>query len=83
MQDVKSQVRKFIMDNFVMGSNAPSFADGDSFIEHHIIDSTGFLELVSYLEETYGLTVEDDEMTPDHLDSLDNIEAYVRQKKSA
>ena len=83
MLDVKSRVRQFIMDNFVMGSNAPKFSDRDSFIEQHIIDSTGFLELVSFLEETYGLTVEDDEMTPDHLDSLDNIEAYVRHKSVA
>ncbi len=83
MQDVKTQVRKFIMDNFVMGSSAPVFSDADSFIEQHIIDSTGFLELVSFIEETWGFTVEDDEMTPDHLDSLDNIDAYVRSKRPA
>jgi acyl carrier protein len=80
MLDVKAQVRQFILDNFVMGSDGPSFTDSDSFMDRHLIDSTGFLELVSYLEETYGFTVEDDEMTPDHLDSLDNIDAYVRRK---
>lgn len=81
MQDVKTQVRQFIHDNFIMGSNGPRFADGDSFMDQHIIDSTGFLELVGFIEETYGFAVEDDEMTPDHLDSLNNIEAYVKAKR--
>ena len=83
MADIKSLVRQFIADNFIMGSNGPKFADADSFMDQHIIDSTGFLELVGFLEETFGFTVEDDEMTPDHLDSLNNIEAYVKAKRPA
>ena len=78
---IKAQVRAFISDNFIMGSEAVKFADGDSFLEHHIIDSTGFLELVTYIEETFGFTVADDEMTPENLDSLDAIEAYVTRRR--
>lgn len=80
MTDIKGQVRTYIADNFVMGSNAAKFADGDSFLDLHIIDSTGFLELITYLEEKFGLQVEDEEMTPENLDSLDSIEAYVTKK---
>ena len=80
MQDIKAKVRAYIMDNFIMGASANAFKDNDSFMAHHVIDSTGFLELVAYLEETYGIAVEDDEMVPDNLDSLDNIAAYVRRK---
>jgi acyl carrier protein len=80
MTDIKAQVRKFISDNFIMGTSGAQFAEGDSFLQKRIIDSTGFLELVSYLEETFGIKVEDEEMTPDNLDSLNAIDAYVKRK---
>lgn len=80
MNDIKSQVRQFIEDNFLMGAKRASYADGDSFMTHHLVDSTGFLELVMFLEETYGITVDDDEMVPENLDSLNAIESYVGRK---
>jgi acyl carrier protein len=80
MSDIKAQVREFIADNFIMGTSGTQFAEGDSFLQKRIIDSTGFLELVSYLEETFGIKVEDEEMTPDNLDSLNAIDAYVTRK---
>ena len=83
MSDIKTQVRSYIVDNFIMGSNGTQFQDADSFMEKHIIDSTGFLELITFLEETWGITVEDEEMLPENLDSLNAIEAYVQRKKAA
>jgi acyl carrier protein len=80
MQDFKTPLRQFIDDNFIMGSNGPTFTDGDSFMARRIIDSTGFLELVMFLEETWGLTVEDDEMVPENLDSLDALQGYLARK---
>jgi acyl carrier protein len=80
MDDVKQNVRKFISDNFIMGTTGSQFSDSDSFLSRRIIDSTGFLELVSYLEETFSIKVEDDEMTPENLDSLDALDAYVKRK---
>ena len=80
MTDIKQKIRAYIVDNFIMSGNADHLKDGDSFMEAHVVDSTGFLELVTYLEETYGLSVTDDEMVPENLDSLDNIDAYVRRK---
>ncbi len=82
-QDIKARVRAYIAENFVMGGNAALFKDGDSFTSLHVIDSTGFLELVSFLEETWGFAVQDDEMVPENLDSLDSIDAYVRRKTAA
>jgi acyl carrier protein len=78
--DIKSDVRKFILDNFVMGSKKVQFNDTDSFMARHLVDSTGFLELVTFLEETYGIAVADDEMVPENLDSLTALEGYVRRK---
>lgn len=81
--DIKAQVRAYITDNFLMGSAAARLLDTDSFLETHVVDSTGFLELVTYLEERYGFAVQDDEMVPENLDSLNNIAAYVQRKLKA
>ena len=80
MSDTKNKVRAYIVDNFIMGGNADHLKDADSFMETHVVDSTGFLELVTFLEETYGFAVLDEEMVPENLDSLDNIDAYVQRK---
>ena len=80
--DVKSTVRHYINENFMFGSNAVALADGDSFIERHVLDSTGFLELIGYLEETYSIKVRDSEMIPENLDSLENIAVYVARKRA-
>ena len=82
MTDVKSVVRKFILDNFAMGGGV-AIEDDTSFIEGHILDSTGFIELITFIEETYGLTVEEAEMVPENFDSLANIEGYVARKRTA
>jgi acyl carrier protein len=79
MQDIKAVVREFLLDNFIMGSGAV-IEDGVSFMKGHILDSTGFIELVTFLEEAFGIQVADDEMLPENLDSLVAIEAYVGRK---
>jgi acyl carrier protein len=79
MQDIKTVVREFLLDNFVMGSDAV-IADDVSFMKTHILDSTGFIELVTFIEETFGIKVADEEMVPENLDSLLNIEAYLERK---
>ena len=81
--DSKAQVRAYITDNFMMGSQAARLLDTDSFLETHVVDSTGFLELVTFLEAHYGFAVQDEEMVPENLDSLNNIAAYVARKLDA
>jgi acyl carrier protein len=83
VQDIKAAVRRYIEDNFIMGAGGVALADGDSFLEHHVLDSTGFLELIGHLEETYGIKVLDDEMVPENLDSLDSVAAFVARKRGA
>lgn len=80
IQDHKPTLRRYIDDNFLMGGRGRDYADADSFMERHIIDSTGFLELVMFLEETWGVQVQDDEMLPENLDSLDGLQAYLARK---
>lgn len=83
MTDIKQQVRAYILDNFLMGAQGASFGDADSFMEQHVLDSTGFLELITFLEETYSIKVDDEEMVPENLDSLDNVDAFVQRKLAA
>lgn len=80
--DVKQQVRQFILDNFMMGA-AASIPDDASFMDRHIVDSTGFLELISFVEQAFDIQISDDEMVPENLDSLNNIERFVQKKRAA
>lgn len=80
--DIKPAVRTFILDNFLFGDDSRLQDDDASFLENSIVDSTGFLELISFLEKTFDIRVEDDELLPENLDSLGNIEAFVTRKKS-
>ncbi len=77
----RKELREFIVEAFLFGDESDPFEDGDSFMQKGVIDSTGVLELVSFLEENYGVTVDDEEMIPDNLDSLDNLVAFVQRKK--
>lgn len=81
MSDIKAQVRQYIADNFMFGAQARVPADSESFLEHQVLDSTGFLELVAHLEEAYGIQIADEEMIPENLDSLEAIAAFVVRKR--
>ncbi|QRR35371.1 acyl carrier protein [Hydrogenophaga sp. YM1] len=81
MSTIKAEVRRYIEENLLLGAGAVSPGDDESFLEHQVLDSTGFLELVAHLEATYGITIGDEEMVPENLDSLNAIEAFVRSKQ--
>ena len=72
-------VRKFVVDNFLFGDGQQLHKD-TSFLENGIIDSTGVLELITFLEETYGINIADDELVPENLDSLQNVTRFVERK---
>ncbi len=80
MQAIAQQVRSFIVENFLFGKGKKELSDDDSFLEREIIDSTGVLELVTFLETTYEIKVEDEELVPENLDSIRNVEAFVKAK---
>lgn len=75
------QIRSFIQETFLFG-NTPSLGDGDSFLDGGILDSTGVLQLVSFLEETFHIKVEDDEMIPDNLDSITSVASFLFRKQN-
>jgi acyl carrier protein len=73
------QVREFVVNNFLFGDGAKLQTD-TSFMESGIIDSTGILEVITFLEQTYGVHVADEEMVPENMDSLRNIEGFLDRK---
>lgn len=73
-------IRHFIIENFLFEEDE-NLKNDTSFLDNGIIDSTGILELVTFLEETYGITVEDEELIPENLDSIGNVVQYLGKKQ--
>jgi acyl carrier protein len=79
--DTKSILRGFITESFLPSAGLDGFEDSDSFMEKGIIDSTGVLELLEFIEEKFVIKVEDEEVIPDNLDSLDKLAAFISGKQ--
>lgn len=83
MTDTKAAVKAFIIENFLFGDESAAPDDDASLIENDVIDSTGVLELVAFVEERYGITMSDSEIVPANLDSIARIAAFVDGKSVA
>ena len=78
--EINTAIRHFIIENFLFEEDE-NLKNDTSFLENGIIDSTGILELIMFVEETYGISVDDDEMVPENLDSISNITAFIQKKQ--
>lgn len=78
--NTEDKIKKFIIKHFMVGEKNPQLQNDVSFLEKGIVDSTGVLELVTFLEETFNITVEDEELVPENLDSVSNLVRFVNQK---
>lgn len=78
--DIKEQVRAFITSNFYV-ADPTALEDGASLLDCGIIDSTGVLEVIFFIEETFGIRVEDSEILPENLDSIERIANFISSKK--
>lgn len=78
----ETTVREFIAENFLFRADA-EVASNQSLLETGVMDSTGVLELIAFLEQTYGISVADKEIVPDNLDSIDNVTRYLSSKLAA
>ena len=79
--DIEREIHSFVLTNFLFGQTVDLQPD-DSLLGRGLIDSTGVLELVDFLEERYEIKVEDEEVIPNNLDSVRNVAAYVAKKLS-
>lgn len=81
INDIQKKIEEYIVNNFLFGDDSLKINNSDSFMERGIIDSTGMLELITFTEEEFSIEIEDDEMIPENLDSLNNISSFVLRKK--
>jgi acyl carrier protein len=77
--DARAVLREFIGRNFLLGDEA-ALKDGDSLMGQGIVDSTGILEVVGFIEETFGFKIADEEILPENLDSIDSLSAFIGRK---
>jgi len=75
------QIRAFIVENFLLGKDS-GFDNSESLLESGIIDSTGIMLVVAFLEERFGIAIADDDLVADNLDSVDCIARFVERKRS-
>jgi acyl carrier protein len=80
IQTIDQEIRQFIIDNFFFGEPDAEMSNDDSLLDRGIIDSTGVLELVEFLEEKYVIKVQDDELVPQNLDSVNSLVQFVNRK---
>lgn len=80
MSNNVQKIREFIFDNFLFAAAEDSLNNDDSFLEKGIIDSTGILELVNWMEETYGIQVKDEELLPENLDSVNRAAVFIDKR---
>ncbi len=76
------EIRQFIVDNFLFGEDDGQLGDDTSFLESGIIDSTGILEVVTFIEEKFGISIDDTEMLPENLDTLQNLQVFLEKKQA-
>jgi len=81
LKDLKEKIKGFIVENFLFGDGNGLEYD-TSFLGEGIVDSTGILELVTFLEEEFSIAVEEDELIVENLDSINNVTAYLQTKIS-
>ena len=80
MLQIEQEMRQLIIDNFLFGEENGSLSNDDSLLEQGLIDSTGALELVTLLEGKYGIKIEDHELDPENLDSINKLVRFINRK---
>lgn len=80
MGNLKKNIRAFMLKNFLLDADESVLADDASFLDQGIIDSTGILELINWIEDTFSIQISDEEMLPENLDSINKILAFIEAK---
>ncbi len=80
---LRERIRDFILDNFLFTTDTSAVAPDDSLLDRGVVDSTGMLEIIMFIEDELGVKVADEEMIPENLDSVNNIARFVECKRQA
>lgn len=79
---MKSTIRQYILENLLFTEDESALHDEESFLDGGIIDSTGVMEIILFIEESFGFRVNDDEMLPANLDSVNNLATFIQRKQA-
>ena len=80
---LRDRIQMFILENYLFTNDRAALGMDDSLLGRGIVDSTGMLEIIMFIEEQLGVTVQDEEMVPENLDSVSRIAAFVESKRKA
>lgn len=83
MQDYATQIKAFIIENFLFNAEGSSLGDDESFLDSGVVDSTGILEVVAWIEETFGIMVPDADLLPENFDTVQRLAAYMHRSAEA
>src|SRR5208282_2514661 len=83
MQSIEREVRQFVIDNFVLAAGNGEFSSTDSFLETGLLDSMGILNLVEFVREKYSISIADEELVPEHWDSVRQVVGFVHNRLAA
>jgi acyl carrier protein len=79
---IELQIKQYVAENFLFSDDGYTLPEEASFLEEGIVDSTGVLELILFVEETYGITVANEDVLPENFDSVTKLAAFIRRKMS-
>lgn len=83
METIEKELKNYVVETFLFGQGGDELRRADSLLEQGIVDSTGVLEIVAFLEENWGISVDDEELVPENFDSLASLTAFVEKKQLA
>ncbi|MBI5953972.1 MAG: acyl carrier protein [Chloroflexi bacterium] len=83
MSEIQSKIRQFLVENFVLSERIDELGFDESLMENEVVDSTGILELVFFVEDQFGIKIDTSEVLPENFDSINALAAYIHRKQDA
>jgi len=83
VSEIENKIRRFLIENFILSEQLDQLGNNDSFLDNGIIDSTGILELIFFVEEQFGIQVDTSEVLPENFDSINRLVAYIQRKQGS
>lgn len=81
MSEIEEKIRKFLIENFVLSEQLDELGVEESFLENGVVDSTGILELVFFVEDQFGIQIDTSEVLPENFDSVNCLASFIRRKQ--
>lgn len=81
MPEIEEKIKKFLIENFVLSEQLDELGFDESFLENGVVDSTGILELVFFVEDQFGIQIDTSEVLPENFDTVNCLASFIRRKQ--